>query len=71
MNIAELRALPSAEKLQIVEALWEDLTASGAEIRSPGWHETELRKTESRFAEGLEKTLDWSSAKQELKKRFE
>ena len=36
MSIAELRQLPTAEKLKIIEALWSDLAAN--ENRSPAPH---------------------------------
>jgi putative addiction module component (TIGR02574 family) len=71
MNLVELRTLPPAEKLKIVEALWEDIVASGQEVHSPAWHEAELRKTQARFDAGLEKVVDWEDARKELEKRFE
>jgi putative addiction module component (TIGR02574 family) len=71
MNIAELRQLPSGEKLRIIETLWADLAAEEASFASPAWHEAELRKTESELAAGRVETLEWESAKKELRKRFE
>jgi len=71
MSIAELRKLPSDEKLKIIEALWGDLASDDTAFASPGWHEDELRKTEADFAAGRVEILDWEDAKKELQKRFE
>ena len=71
MSIAELRKLPTTEKLKIIEALWEDLAADEESVPSPAWHEAELRKTEADFAAGRIEVLDWEDAKKELRKRFE
>ena len=71
MSIAELRKLPSSEKLKIVEALRSDLASDDEAFVSPAWHEKELRKTESEFAAGRIEVLDWDAAKKELRKRFE
>lgn len=71
MSIAELRKLPRDEKLKIIEALWADLSADEEAFESPAWHADELRKTEAQLAAGEVEVLDWESAKQELRKRFE
>ena len=71
MSIAELRKLPSVEKLKIIEALWGDLAGDEAAFESPGWHEVELKKTETDYAAGRIEAVDWEEAKKELRKRFE
>ncbi|MBP6506222.1 MAG: addiction module protein [Opitutaceae bacterium] len=71
MSIAELRKLSPAEKLEIIETLWSDLAAADESFPSPVWHETELRKTETEFANGQVEAIDWETAKLELKKRCE
>jgi putative addiction module component (TIGR02574 family) len=71
MSIAELRKLPSDEKLRIIEVLWSDLAADDESFESPAWHEKELRKTEAEFNAGSLEVLDWEDAKKELRKRFE
>lgn len=59
------------EKLQMMEALWEDISKVPAIVESPSWHEKALRETEARVAAGLEESMDWETAKKELRKRFE
>jgi putative addiction module component (TIGR02574 family) len=71
MSIAELRKLPPAEKLKIIEALWSDLVADEDSLPSPAWHEPELRKTEADFKAGRLEVLDWEDGKKELRKQFE
>jgi putative addiction module component (TIGR02574 family) len=71
VSIAELRKLPAVEKLKIIEALWSDLAADDESLRSPAWHEEELRRTEADFAAGRVETIDWEDAKKELRRRFE
>jgi putative addiction module component (TIGR02574 family) len=71
MSIAELRKLPRAEKLKIIETLWSDLAADDEAFESPAWHGEELRKTEEDLAAGKIEVVDWEDAKKELRKRFE
>ena len=71
MSIAELRKLPSVEKLRIIETLWADLARDEDAFESPAWHEEELKKTEADFAAGRIEALDWEDAKKELRRRFE
>lgn len=71
MSIAELRKLPSAEKLKIIEALWSDLAGDEDAFESPAWHEEELKETQADYAAGRIEALDWDEAKKELRKRFE
>ncbi len=71
MSIAELRKLPAAEKLKIIEALWADLAADEVSFISPAWHGEELQRTESEFAAGRIEVVDWEQGKKELRKRFE
>jgi hypothetical protein len=71
MSIAELRKLPPAEKLKIIEALWNDLAGDEESFASPPWHEEALQQTEAEFAAGGIESLDWEDAKKELRKRSE
>jgi hypothetical protein len=71
MSAAELRMLPRAEKLRIIETLWSDLAGEPEAFESPAWHEEELRKTEAEFSSGNVEVLDWDLAKKELRKQFE
>ena len=58
--------LPRAEKLRLMEALWEDLSSDSDSVQSPVWHEEALRNTEARFNAGDERAIDWNEAKRIL-----
>ncbi len=66
MSTAELRRLPRAEKLRLLEDLWVDLTAEGDDVSSPPWHEVALGKTEAEFTAGRVEILDLETAWSEL-----
>jgi hypothetical protein len=67
----QIEQMSRAEKLQLMEAIWTDLSKKEAEVISPAWHEDVLRETEARVAAGEERIADWEIAKRELRKRFE
>ena len=67
----QIAQMSREEKLQLMEALWVDLSRSGGEVESPDWHRPALEETESRLAAGHERVLDWDEAKRELRKRVE
>lgn len=66
-----IHKMSRAEKLGAMEALWVDLSRDDKSLKSPAWHKEALRQTERRVAAGEEKTLDWDTAKKELRRRFE
>lgn len=67
----QIEQMTREEKLQVMEALWADLTKCGDGVDSPSWHEESLRETEARRAAGQERPVDWDVAKKELRKRSE
>lgn len=58
--------LSRAEKLRMMEALWDDLTHE-APLASPAWHAEALQATEAAVAEGKTSFIDWEAAKQYLR----
>jgi putative addiction module component (TIGR02574 family) len=66
MSIAEIRRLPLNEKLQIMEALWEDLRAHAEDLDVPEWHKEVLDSRRRAVEEGREKVLDWDEVKSSL-----
>ena len=71
IDMSVVKALSIEEKLQVMEALWQDLTEKEQDVQSPAWHLKALKETEQRHKEGKEAILDWGDAKRELRKRFE
>ncbi len=63
MSIAEVRQLPFAEKLQIMEAIWEDLRAQVEQVPVPQWHRDLLDERRKAVEAGREPLLDWDAIK--------
>lgn len=71
VTAVQIAQMSRAEKLQVMESIWADLSKTEADLQSPAWHADALRETEVRVAAGEERTTDWDTAKRELRKRFE
>ncbi|MDY0361446.1 MAG: addiction module protein [Desulforegulaceae bacterium] len=69
--LQSIHELPVAEKIKVMEFIWEELTFNQKEYVSPDWHRHELEKTAKRMLEGREKVFDWSEAKRLLRKELE
>lgn len=59
-----------AEKLQLMETLWADLSRKTDELESPEWHRELLEERERRIAAGEAQFFDWEEAKADLRKRL-
>ncbi len=71
MNLLQsIQELPRTEKVKVMEFIWKELTNEDKDFESPNWHKTELEKTEKRMTDGEEEILDWTDAKQRLRKEF-
>jgi len=58
-----------AQKLELMETLWADLTRDEKQLKSPPWHETVLKDREEAFAAGKVSVSDWEQAKKRIKKK--
>ncbi len=67
----DITQLSKEEKLQVMEAIWEDLAREEDSVPSPQWHAEVLQETEGRVKAGQEKILDWKEAKNDLRTRRE
>ena len=70
MTTADIASMSKMEKLQVMEAIWEDLSRNESEVAAPTWHKNALKQTEQRVSEGLEQPVDWKDAKEQLRNRF-
>lgn len=61
--------LPKAEKLMVMEALWQDLCQDADTVVSPAWHEGVLAERETLVREGAATFLTVEEARAELLKR--
>ena len=62
--------LSTADKIMLMERLWEDLSRRPAEIVSPDWHGDILLQREVAVREGRTNFVDWQSAKERLRDRL-
>ena len=67
----QIELMSREEKLQTMETIWADLSKDDAGVESPAWHHDVLKETEARVAAGQEQITDWTTAKRDLRKRFE
>ena len=67
----QIKQLSTAEKLQLMETLWQELSAEGADqLASLSWYQQALQQTEYAVREGDEVTHDWELAKNSLRDKF-
>jgi hypothetical protein len=52
-----------AEKLQLMEVLWEDLSKNPDDVPSPEWHKDVLNECRRKAESGEEQFIDWEKAK--------
>lgn len=72
MNLAQalpLSEMSVEEKLQAMEALWEDLSRNAASLESPSWHEEVLRERDRQIEAGEASFMDWEQAKAQIRNR--
>jgi hypothetical protein len=59
--------MTTAEKLQALEAIWDDLCQTPDNLSSPAWHGEILRQREQRVEDGSAQFADWSQAKRDIR----
>ena len=64
-----LHEMTLEEKLQTMEALWEDLSRNPDTLESPSWHEDVLRERQQRLSDGESSFMDWEQAKAYIRSR--
>lgn len=70
MSVAEIKEelvrLTSAERVELLEAIWDSLEVKDQEIESPPSHERELESREKEIAKGAAKFIPWEEAKAQI-----
>ncbi len=67
MSIAEVRQLPIREKIEMMEALWEDLQSRVDSAPVPEAHRRLLDQRRAAVEAGTEVVEDWESVKEDLR----
>jgi putative addiction module component (TIGR02574 family) len=65
-EFAELFKLPAAERLQLVEDLWDSLIPREADLPVPDWVTNELRERKKRFDAQPESGMTWDEVVRSL-----
>jgi hypothetical protein len=69
MTAIDIAEMPVSEKLKLMEAIWDSLdTQSDGSVASPPWHGLALKQAEDELAAGAAGFVDWSQAKDLLRK---
>jgi putative addiction module component (TIGR02574 family) len=63
-EFAPLFELGRAERLQLVEDLWDSLAEESEDLPVPDWKATELRRRKERFARNPDSGHTWDEVKQ-------
>lgn len=64
-----LKEMTLEEKLQTMEALWQDLSSNAENMDSPEWHREVLKERQQQIESGQAKFIDWEQAKADIRKR--
>ncbi len=59
--------LTTAEKIDVMERLWDDLCHNASETLSPAWHGDLLARREKNIDEGDASFMDWDAAKKSIR----
>ena len=65
-----LSKLTLAQKLDLMEAIWDDLTKNEKTLESPDWHETVLKDREKALTAGKAMVSDWEEAKERIRRNL-
>jgi len=63
----DLGKMSKADKLRLMEDLWQNLTTEDPELASPSWHGEILAERDRLISSGEEKLIDWETAKKQLR----
>lgn len=62
--------LSLAQKLDLMESIWSDLSKDDQSLQSPDWHEEILNDREVALEQGKAKISDWADAKKRIKRNL-
>ena len=65
-----LNEMTTAEKLVVLDQIWEDLMRNSVDIPSPDWHKEVLSARAKRVKNGESEFMDWEDAKSRLRAEF-
>jgi hypothetical protein len=66
--VLPLNEMTTAEKLSVMEVLWEDLCRRPEELPSPAWHAEVLAAREQQIRDGKTEFCDFEEVRDRLRK---
>ena len=66
-----LKEMTVEEKLQLMEAIWDDLSRNAEQLPPPAWHGQALKALEEAIQRGEVTFEDWDAAKKSLRDELE
>ena len=69
-EVASVFDLSPAEKLQLVEDLWDDLAADPEEVPVQEWHKQELARRKARLSREPTSGLAWAEVRRRVRARL-
>ena len=70
-EFATLFQLGRAERLQLVEDLWDSIAQEGAQLPVPKWKRDELRRRKERFLKHPSSGRTWDQVKQRARTTYD
>jgi putative addiction module component (TIGR02574 family) len=70
VNAVSIFDLAPAEKLQLVEDLWDDLAADPSAIPVYDWQKAELARRKANLTNNPASGLAWDDVKQKIRSRY-
>ncbi|HOC70503.1 MAG: putative addiction module component [Candidatus Hydrogenedentes bacterium ADurb.Bin101] len=64
--LEELEKLSVAERLQLVEDLWDSIARSNTEVPIPQWQKDELARRKEIYLRNPDAVLTWDQAKRDI-----
>jgi len=63
-----LSTMTTAEKVQLLETVWDNLCRESGDVKSPDWHRAVLEERTRRLETGKATAAPWTDAKARLLK---
>ena len=68
--IQEVNKLGLAEKLLLVEDVWDSIALSNSELPLPDWQKMELDKRYKEYKTGNQDLHDWNSVHEDMRNKY-
>ena len=65
-----LKNMALQEKIEAMEALWDDLARTAESVESPHWHKDTLEQRRQKVVSGEAHFADWETAKSAIRRKL-